>query len=55
MDWSPDTYCAARKGPWLQAAINHRRFLRRIQPTEMQLGDIFKTDHRERMRERFSL
>lgn len=42
MDWSLDTYYAARKGPRLQAAVDHRRFLRRIEQTEIQLEDILK-------------
>lgn len=50
MDWSPDVYRDARKGPWMIAAADRCRFLRRIKQTELDLGDIFSSDHRERIK-----
>jgi hypothetical protein len=47
-DWSPRTYRNARKGPWMQFAIDRCRFRRRIKQTEIDLGDIFSDDNRDR-------
>ena len=48
-DWSPEMYRAARKGPWMQLAIDGQRFKRRIQQTELALGNIFTDNHRNEM------
>ena len=48
-DWSPEVYRAARKGPWMQLAVDRHRFKRRIQQTELALGNIFTDNHRNKM------
>ena len=48
-DWSPEIYRAARKGPWMQLAVDGHRFKRRIQQTELALGNIFTDYHRDKM------
>jgi hypothetical protein len=52
MDWPPDIYRDARKGPWMQAAVDRCRFRRRIKQTETELGDIFTDCHREKIKRR---
>jgi hypothetical protein len=47
-DWPADVYRDARKGYWIQAAVDRKRFERRIKQTELELGDIFTNEHRER-------
>ena len=47
--WAPEMYSAARKGPWLQLAVDRHRFKRRIQLTEVALGNIFTDIHRDKM------
>ena len=51
-DWSPETYRNARKGPWMQLAIDRCRFRRRIKQTEIALGDIFSADNRDKVKRR---
>jgi hypothetical protein len=53
IDWSPASYRAARKGPWLQHAANRRQFTRRIQQTEIELAFVLTNEHRDRIRQRF--
>ena len=48
-DWPTDVYRAARKGQWMQLAVDRHRFKRRIQQTELELGNIFTDDHRDKM------
>ena len=48
-DWSPEIYRAARKGPWMQLAVDGHRFKRRIRQTELALGNIFTDSHRNKM------
>ena len=48
-DWSPEVYRAARKGQWMQLAVDGHRFKRRIQQTELALGNIFTNVHRDKM------
>lgn len=48
-DWSPEVYRAARKGQWMQLAVDGHRFKRRIQQTELALGNIFTDNHRNKM------
>ena len=48
-DWSPEIYRAARKGQWIQLAVDGQRFKRRIQQTELALGNIFTDNHRNKM------
>ena len=48
-DWSPEIYRAARKGLWMQLAVDRHRFKRRIQQTELVLGNIFTDSHRDKM------
>lgn len=52
-DWSPDVYRAARKGYWMQAALDRHRFKRRIRETEDVIGYIFNLDHRDSIKHRF--
>ena len=52
IDWSPNTYCEARKGPWMQLVVDRRRFRRRIKQTECALGDTFTEDHRDKVKRR---
>ena len=47
--WAPELYRAARKGPWMQLAVDRHRFKRRIQLTEVALGNIFTDIHRDKM------
>ena len=51
-DWSPETYRNARKGPWIQLAIDRCRFRRRIKQTEIALGDIFSDVNRDKVKRR---
>jgi Phosphatase-1 catalytic subunit binding region len=51
-DWSPRTYRNARKGPWMQHAVDRCRFRRRIKQTEIDLGEIFSDDNRDRVKRR---
>jgi Phosphatase-1 catalytic subunit binding region len=56
MDWSPhspETYRLARRGPWIQIAVDRHRFMRRIQQTENDFTTIFTIEHRDRIIERF--
>ena len=48
-DWPTDVYRAARKGQWMQLAVDRHRFKRRIQQTELTLGNIFTDNHRNKM------
>ena len=48
-DWAPEICRAARKGPWMQLAVDRHRFKRRIQMTEVVLGNIFTDNHRDKM------
>ena len=52
IDWSPDAYRHARKGPWISLAAERCRFNRRIKQTECVLGDIFCNAHRENVQRR---
>jgi hypothetical protein len=45
IDRAPD----ARKGPWMQLAVDRHRFQRRIRQTELALGTIFTVEHRNKM------
>jgi hypothetical protein len=36
IDWSPETYRAARKGPWLRLAADRRKFESKIRVFEGQ-------------------
>ena len=47
--WAPELYRAARKGSWMQLAVDRHRFKRRIQLTEVALGNIFTDIHRDKM------
>ena len=44
-----DNYANERKGKWMRAAVDRHRFRRRIQQTELSLGDIFSESHRLKM------
>ena len=52
IDWSYNAYREARKGPWMQLAIDRHRFRRRIKETEHALGAIFTDDHRDKVKRR---
>jgi hypothetical protein len=52
IDWSPGVYRDARKGPWMQHAVDRHRFKRRIKQTEKALGDIFTVTHRDKVKKR---
>jgi hypothetical protein len=52
IDWSPSVYHDARKGPWMQHAVDRHRFKRRIKQTEKALGDIFSDTHRDKVKRR---
>lgn len=52
IDWSPNTYRHARAGPWMQLAADRCRFKRRINLTEVALGDIFSDSHRDKVKRR---
>jgi hypothetical protein len=47
-DWPAEVYRDARKGYWMQVAVDRNRFERRIKQTEFQLGNIFTKEHRDR-------
>ena len=47
-DWPADVYRDARKGYWMQMAADRFRFKRRIRETEVELGNVFSNEHRER-------
>jgi hypothetical protein len=48
-DWSPSVYRKARKGPWMQQAVDRSRFRQRIKQNELALGDIFSDKHRDKV------
>ena len=47
-DWPADVYRDARKGYWMQMAADRFRFKRRARETEVELGNVFSNEHRER-------
>jgi hypothetical protein len=47
-DWPADVYLEARRGQWMQHAVDRCRFKRRIKQTEIELGNIFSDDHRKK-------
>ena len=52
IDWSPNTYSRARRAPWMELAADRCRFQRRIDLTEVALGDIFSENHRDKVKRR---
>ena len=52
IDWSPNVYRRARKGPWMHIAADRCRFRRRINETESNLGHIFTINHRDKVKRR---
>jgi hypothetical protein len=48
-DWPADVYLEARRGQWMQHAVDRCRFKRRIKQTEIELGNIFSDDHRKKI------
>jgi hypothetical protein len=48
-DWPADVYMEARRGQWMQYAVDRCRFKRRIRQTEILLGNIFSDEHRNRI------
>ena len=48
-DWPADVYQEARRGQWMQYAVDRYRFKRRIRQTESKLGNIFSDEHRNRI------
>jgi hypothetical protein len=48
-DWSADVYLEARKGQWIQHAVDRFRFSCRIKNVEVELGNIFSDDHRKKI------
>ncbi len=45
-------YCASRKGPWEEMAMDRCRFMHRIRTTEGMIGRVFESKHRERVQKR---
>lgn len=52
-DWPPEIYRDARRGPWLTMAADRCRFNRRINETQLCLGDIFSDAHRDKIKRRW--
>ena len=52
IDWSHNAYREARKGPWMQLAIDRCRFSRRIKESEYALGVTFTEDRRDKVKRR---
>jgi hypothetical protein len=48
-DWPVDVYLEARRGQWMQHAVDRCRFKRRIKQTEIELGNTFSDDHRKKI------
>jgi hypothetical protein len=49
-DWSPSVYREARKGPWMQQAVDKCRFRQRIEQIELALGTILSDKHRDKVK-----
>jgi hypothetical protein len=48
-DWPADVYREARRGLWMQYAVDRSRFERRVREIEVQIGHIFSDDHRKKI------
>lgn len=44
--WSDADYTAARRGPWMTAAVDRQRFQRRIRELSKTLDPILTEEHR---------
>jgi hypothetical protein len=45
----PELYIAARKGHWMQCAVDRHRFERRIRRTDQLFDGMFCEEHRNNM------